>query len=103
MDESVHIDTRLLRDQVSAILEEKRIAQQLLRKVEMLKSTGDDSTSIQLQAIISKVQNLVRYYEKMAGVLEDVGDEAVRLSRFFTQLIRDERDESNNSISHRFL
>ena len=103
MDEDIHIDTGLLRDQVSVIQEEKRVAQQLYDKVEMLKNLSEDGVRAQYQSILGRIDKMVQYYSKMAEAMEYVTDEALNLHRQLENLVHDDTVNADNDISKRFL
>ena len=103
MDDSIRINTRLLRDHVSAVREEKRLAQQLQNKVELLKRISGEGERPAYQYILGRVECLVRYYQKMADALEEVGDEAEYLYRQLAKRLRDENDAARSEISSTFL
>ena len=103
MDDSFHLNTGLLRDQVLVILEEARIAQQLRDRIETLKNSSEEGLKPQYRAIQGKVDNLIHYYKKMAETLENVIAEAIKLNRQISQLVQDNSDEAKNKISHSLL
>lgn len=103
MDENIHIDTGLLREHVSVILEEKRIAEQLLYQVEKLRKLSSDSVGPQYNAIVKKIENLIQYYRRMAEALETLGDDAVMLYREIAQKLQDDNDKAKRDISNFFM
>lgn len=92
MDELIRIDTRLLRDQVSAVHSEKRIAQQLYSNVQTLISISDEMLRAEYRTILPKVDKLVRYYQSMEDALDEIADKACELSAQISGLLRDETD-----------
>lgn len=100
MDDSINLNTRLLRDQVFVILEEAKIAQQLHERIERLINCSDDSIKPQCRIIQGKVDNLIRYYKKMAETLENISAEAIKVNQKIAQMIQDDRDEAKNKITH---
>lgn len=103
MDESIHIDTGLLREQVSVVREEKRIALELQSQVEKLKRTGDESSVAYYNDLLDRIEILVQYYGRMSDALETVGDDAVLLYRNLAQTLEDEKDAAKDTINHVFL
>lgn len=103
MEKSIYIDTRLLRDHVSIILEEKRIAQQLYSQVNQLKRSDESVFGPQCHEALSKIDTLIRYYQMMANALEEVGDNAVALSREISRILQDDTDEVKRHYSNVML
>lgn len=103
MEESIRINTRLLQDHVSVVMEEKRTAQQLYSQVEALKRISDDSTLYQYNRILNRIEILIQYYQKMAEALESVSEGAMSLYRQTLGILRNDADEAKNVVSNTFL
>jgi len=103
VDESIRVDTRLLRDHVSEVLEEKRLAQRLYSRVEQLRATSEDSQKIQYTRILNRIELLIEYYQRMADALDYVGDEAIMLYQKNAELLRRGNDEARYTVSRTFL
>jgi len=103
VDGSIHVDTGLLREHVSVVLEEKRIAMELQSHVETLMRISGDSARPQYQSILNRIENLVLYYQKMADALETVGEDAVMLHREIASKLRDDNDEATHVVSQHLM
>ena len=103
MDEGIHIDTALLREHVSVVQEEKRLAMQLQSQIELLKRISEVESVQQYQQILNKVDNLVQYYQNMADALDTAGDLAVEYYREIAAILQDDTDEAKSVISRYLL
>lgn len=86
---------------MSAIQEERRIAQRLKESIRAARNHGDPLLQNQYGSVLSSADKLVRYFEKMAEVLDDTATDAEKLSRELRTSIEDSNDrlrKANNSI-----
>lgn len=93
MEEGVRIDIRLLRDYMSAVVEEKRLAQQLYSKVEGLCRMCDDSEKTRYYKLLRDVEVLLVYYARLEDSLQNVELNTIAIHNEITARLRDETDE----------
>lgn len=79
MSSEYYVDTGLLRDHVSDLREERRIAQSLYEAVKLVKDTGDPLLWQEYGRILNAIEELQRYFGKMIDVLDDVAFDATKL------------------------
>ena len=103
MDGSIHIDTRLLREHVSVVLEERRIAQRLYSNVEALQRISDEASRAQYRALLNKIDRLIQYFQKMADALEEISDGADALYRELSRLLGDDNDVAKSVLPNIML
>ena len=97
------VDTRFLRDHVSKLREEKKLASRLYEQVAAMKRCCDPAVSYQLDPILRDVNQLVEYFDKMAKVLDHVDDEAVRLSNELGEIIQDDTENLRRTTSDSYM
>ena len=103
MDGSIHIDTRLLREHVSVVLEQRRMAQQLYERVEALQRISEETSRAQYRTILHKIDRLIQYYQKMAEALGSIGDGAEALYRDISRLLSDDTDAAGRVLPNTML
>ena len=85
----LYVDTGLLRDHVSKLREEKKLASRLYENVVVMKAMADPMESYRYDAVLRDVAQLIEYFDAMAKQLAHVEDEAVRLSDSLRGIIED--------------
>ena len=85
----LYVDTGLLRDHVSKLREEKKLASRLYENVVIMKAMADPMESYRYDAVLRDVAQLIEYFDAMAKQLAHVEDEAVRLSDSLRGIIED--------------
>lgn len=103
MNEGIRIDLQLLRDYMSAVLKEKRLAQQLYSEVEGVSRISDDSTILQYRQILSRVEILIQFYQKMEETLQGVEENAIAIHREIMARLREETDEGKHVLPNAYL
>lgn len=99
----LYVDTRFLRDHVSKLREEKKLAARLRENVLAMKAASDPTTSYRYDPIIRDVEQLLEYFRKMTDVLADVDDMAVQLSNDLGMLISEDEEKTRRVISSTLL
>ena len=99
-DGGLFVDTGLLRDHVSKLREQKKIALRLKKSVQTVKALSDPSTAFQYDTIIRDVDCLVEYLDRMANALDNVDDEAIMMHMRIAHLIDDSTYEASHTISN---
>lgn len=95
MEGSYFFDTRSLRDHVSEVQEERRVAQRLRDAVAFTRDNSDPSLRGEYNHVIYSVEKVQRYFLKMAEVLDDTASETVRVSRAIQNAVRESTDRLN--------
>ncbi len=97
------VDTGLLRDHVSKLHRERKIAYELYENVSMLKSISDPTISYQYNSILRDIAQLIEYFNKMADVLSHVSDDAVQLSYELGELIENDTENIHRITSNTYM
>lgn len=100
---SLFVDTRLLRDHVSKLREDKKIASELYENVVKMKSLSDPSVADQYNSILYDINQMIEYFSRMADVLTNIGDNATELSHMFGEMITDDTERARHIISKTFF
>ena len=101
--DDLFVDTRLLRDHVTKLREEKKIALELYENIVAMKKLSDPNVSYQYNAILRDVEQLIEYFEAMARSLDLVVDEAVVLSHKSEDSILSDTEETRKKITDEFF
>ena len=88
------VDAGLLRDHVSKLRQEKKMASELYRKVATMKSQADPAVAYQYDPVLRDIEQLVEYFGRTADLLAHINDEAVHLSRELRGLIEDDTEQA---------
>lgn len=97
------VDTRYLRDQVSELLDEKKIALQLYEHIDRMKKLDDPTLYQKYDSVLSNIEQLVCYFQKMAESLEHIEQDAVNLSCVIGEIINDETEKVKVITSESFM
>ncbi len=93
VDDGFFLDTRLLRDHVPEIKEERRTADYLRSCVRNMMDFGDPSLRPSYNSVLDTVETLEAYFGRMADAIEDVAFNAEVLYREIEMMIRDDADK----------
>ena len=99
----VYVDTGLLRDHVSTLREEKKLAYRLYENVALMKAVADPTVAYRYDSVLRDIEQMIEYFEKMANLLVHVGDEAVQLSNELGGMIKDSTDVSQRITAENFV
>ena len=97
------VDTGLLRNHVSKLREEKKMATRLYENVVAMKTISDPTVTYQYDTILRDIEQLVEYFDRMAILLDDITDDAIRLSHEMGTLIEDDTASTRHIISDNYL
>lgn len=97
------VDTGLLRDHVSKLRQQKKIASRLYENVAAMKRLSDPSVAYQYNSILRDIQQMIDYFDRMAKELDHIGDEAVELSHRIGEMIEDSTEKTRRTISKNFM
>jgi len=93
------VDTELLRDHVSKLREEKKIALKLYENVRAMKALSDPANAYQYDSILRNVEQMLEYFDRMYKVLDNVEDDAVQLSHELTRMMEDDTYDTRHIVS----
>lgn len=85
-----YLDTGLLRDHVSKLREQKKIASRLYATVSAMRNSSPPSEAYRYNSLLRDIEQLIAYFDKMADVLSNASDEAVYLKHKLSMIIEDD-------------
>ena len=91
---ALYVDTGLLRDHISKLRGEKKLASRLYEKIAVMKMTSDPTVAHQYDSVLRDIEQLIDYFNEMANQLAYIDDEAVLLSQELRGVIEDSTDLS---------
>ena len=94
MDAPVYLNTRLLRDHVSRIQEERRTAQRLYESVRRAKELSDPTIESAYNGVLDDINALIRYFEKMEDAFDQIELKAIELNRTVQSLVQEGIDQT---------
>lgn len=97
------VDTRYLRDHVSALLDEKKIALQLYEQIKSMKNLDEPFLYQKYNLVMNDIDQLVGYFQKMAESLEYIEQEAIKLSGSLREIINEDAVKVNIAVSESFM
>ena len=97
------VDTGLLRDHVSRLREQKKTARALYDNVAAMKRCSDPLEAAQYNPVLRDIERLIEYFDRMARVLSDAGDDAVRMSEMLGGMIEDQTAQTYHISSRTFM
>ena len=97
------VDTGLLRDHVSKLREERKLACKLYDTVLAMRRMSDPSVAYQYNSILRDVEQLIEYFGRMADLLSTASDEAVQMSRQIGSLIQDETEYAHHVTNQNIM
>lgn len=97
------VDTGLLRDHVSKLHEEKKLAIGLYENVNAMKTGSDLTISHRYNSILRDIEQLIEYFSRMADLLADIDDDAVHLSHRLHILLEDDTERIRHVSSKNFM
>ena len=100
---SLYVDTGLLRDHLSRLQEEKKLASRLYENIEVMKAMADPADIHRYYAVLRDVEQMIEYFNKMANQLAHIADEAVQLSHELQGLTQDSTDLSRRITAGKFV
>lgn len=101
--EHTFVDTGLLRDHVSKLRQQKKIASRLYENVAAMKRLSDPSVAYQYNSILRDIQQMIDYFDRMAKELDHIGDEAVELSHRIGKIIEESTERTRSTTSKNFM
>jgi len=92
-----------LRDHISKLREERKLAARLYENVLAMKRCSDPAAAYQYDPILRDIDQLEEYFQRMASFLAEVEDEAVRLSNKLGRMIDEDTDSTRRTTSGTFM
>ena len=99
----LYVDTGLLRDHVSALRKQKKLATRLYENVAVMKTLADPADADRYNPILRDIEQMIEYFDRMANQLTIVHDEAVQLSHELRGMIKDSTDLSRHITAKNFV
>lgn len=99
----LYVDTGLLRDHISKLREEKKLASRLYESVAFMKSVDDPTVAHRYDAVLYDIEQIIEYFNAMANQLAHIDDEAVQLSYELLGIIKDSTDLSQRITGENFV
>lgn len=84
-----YVDAGLLREHVSKLREEEKLASRLHENIAVMKAAADPLAAYQYDSVLHDIEQMIRYFHAMANLLAQIDDEAVRLSDELRGIIED--------------
>lgn len=99
----LYVDTGLLRDHVSKLQSEKKLASRLYQNIVFMKNLADPMVAHRYDSLLRDIKQLIEYFDAMSDQLARTADEATRLSYELRYEIKDSTELSQRIISKSFL
>lgn len=97
------IDAGLLRDHVSKLRSEKKMATRLRESIRAMQQCRGEYADSKYYSALHDVDMLIEYLERMARLLAEAEERAIQISRETNVIITDRTDETRNVSSHSFM
>ena len=97
------VDTGLLRDHVSKLREQKKTASRLYNSVVAMKNCSDPSAAYAYNSLLRDLEKLTTYFDRMAKVLAEAGDDTVHLSHEIGEMIQDDTMQARHNIMRSYM
>ena len=91
---NLFVDTGLLRDHVSKLREEKKLASRLYENIAAMRTVADPADTYQYDLLLHDIGQMIEYFDQMAIQLAHINDEAVLLSHELRGIIKDSTELS---------
>lgn len=99
----LYVDTGLLRDHVSALRKQKKLATRLYENVAVMKTLADPADADRYNPILRDIEQMIEYFDRMANQLTIVHDEAVQLSHELRGMIKDSTQLTKHIIAEQLV
>ena len=88
----LYVDVGLLRDHISKLREQKKLASGLYENIAFMRSAADPETAYRYDPVLRDIERMMEYFDAMAKLLAETADEATLLSHELRGMIRDSAD-----------
>lgn len=92
MDGEIYIDTTRLRLHAAELQEDRRVAQQLYDSVDAARRCSDPVFYNRYRRLLEDVRGLVRYFDAMAEIMDDVSTGAEQISTRINHMLQNNID-----------
>lgn len=99
----LYVDTGLLREHISKLQEEKKLASRLYENIVAMKTVADPTVTYQYDSVLHEIEQVIEYFNAMANQLTHINDEAIQLSQELRGLIEDSTDLSQHITAESFV
>ena len=99
----LYVDTGLLRDHISKLREEKKLASRLFENIAFMKAFADPAVAHQYDLALRDIDRMIEYFDAMTNRLADVCDEATLLSGELRGMIEDSTDLSRRIVAESIM
>lgn len=99
----LYVDTGLLRDHISKLQKEKKLASRLYENIVAMKTVTDPMATYQYDSVLRDIEQMIEYFNTMANQLAHIVDEAVQLSDELRGIIVDSTDLSRRIAAENFV
>lgn len=100
--DGVFVDAGLLRDHVSKLRNERKIALELYESVVAMRNLSDPETNYQYSPLLADIYQLVDYFTVMARKLDEISDDAVLLQKRIEGILVQDTIELRNTVKKTF-
>lgn len=100
---STFIDIGLLRDHISKLRAEKKMATRLRESIIAMQECSDEYAYSKYRSVLHDVDILIEYLERMARLLTEAEERAIQISQETNVMIADHTDETHYVSSQSFM
>ena len=101
--DDLFVDTGLLRDHVSKLQKQRKIAERLRESLQVMQRISEPEKFGQYKAVLRDVDQLCEYLTRMARLLDNAGDEAVALSCEIGTMLADDAAHTRHVVSNTLM
>lgn len=87
--DGLYLDTGLLRDHLSKLQADKKLASRLYESVAVMKTVADPVVAEKYDLVLRNIEQMIEYFRRMENMLAHIHDEAVELSHELRGIIED--------------
>lgn len=102
-ENGVYVDIGLLRDHISKLREEKKLASRLYENVAAMKMAADPMDDYLYDSVLHDIEQMIEYFNAMATQLAHIDDEAIQLSCTLRSIIKDSAELSRCITFENFM
>ena len=101
--DALFVDTRFLRDHVSKLQEQKKLASRLYENVAAMKQADNPIVAYKYDPVLRDIRKLIDYFGRMADLLAEVDDDAIILSHRLAAMLEADSEQTQHTISNTFM
>jgi len=103
VEDPIYLDTRLLRNQVSTLQDERKTAQRLRESVLTAKNLSDPAMYPYYNRVLNEINELIQYFGKMGEALEGIEQDAFSLQKSIKSLVQTGTDQTADTVNKTFF